>query len=110
MAHRVAPEAECDLSEIWFYVATESGSIEVADRVVDSISGRYLLLASFPYMGRSRDEGFGAGASSFALGPARCTWPPSNSRRSSVPDVWISIEALGRNRPERSYRTGCATR
>ena len=68
MAHRIAPQAECDLSEIWFYVATESGSIEVADRVVDSISDRYLLLASFPYMGRSRAEDFGVGARSFAVG------------------------------------------
>ena len=68
MAHRVAPQAECDLSEIWSYIATESGSIEVADGVVDSISGRYLLLASFPYMGRSRDEDFGVGARSFAVG------------------------------------------
>ena len=68
MAHRVAPQAECDLSETWSYIATESGSIEVADGVVDSISGRYLLLASFPYMGRSRDEDFGVGSRSFAVG------------------------------------------
>ena len=68
MAHRAAPRAEFDLSEIWSYIATESGSIEVADRVVDSISSRYLLPASFPYMGRSRDEDFGGGSRSFAVG------------------------------------------
>ena len=30
MAHRVAPRAEADLDDIWFYVAKESGSIEIA--------------------------------------------------------------------------------
>jgi hypothetical protein len=37
MAHRVAPEAEAELDSIWYYVAKESGSIEVADRLIDSI-------------------------------------------------------------------------
>jgi hypothetical protein len=27
MAHRLAPRAETDLDEIWYYVAKESGSI-----------------------------------------------------------------------------------
>ena len=31
MAHRLAPEAEADLHDIWYYVAQESGSIEIAD-------------------------------------------------------------------------------
>jgi plasmid stabilization system protein ParE len=30
MAHRVAPRAAADLDDIWYYVAKESGSIEVA--------------------------------------------------------------------------------
>jgi hypothetical protein len=32
MAHRVAPQAEAELDDIWYYVAKESGSIAIADR------------------------------------------------------------------------------
>jgi hypothetical protein len=45
MAHRVAPEAEAELDNIWYYVAKDSGSIEIADRLIDSISARFYLLA-----------------------------------------------------------------
>jgi hypothetical protein len=34
MAHRLAPRAETDLDEIWCYVAKESGSIEIANRLI----------------------------------------------------------------------------
>lgn len=68
MAHRVAPLAESDLDDIWYYVARESGSIEIANRLIDNITGRFFLLASFPYMGRSRNEDFGVGFRSFAVG------------------------------------------
>ncbi len=40
MAHRVAPEAERDLGEIWDYIARESGSMEIADRLIDSLTDR----------------------------------------------------------------------
>jgi hypothetical protein len=40
MAHRVAPEAEAELDNIWYYVAKESGSVEIADRLIDSITGQ----------------------------------------------------------------------
>ena len=33
MAHRVAPQDEIDLEDIWVYVSTESGSIETAKGV-----------------------------------------------------------------------------
>jgi toxin ParE1/3/4 len=68
MAHRVAPRAERDLDEIWYYVAKESGSVEIANRLIDSISDRFLVLASSPYIGRSRYEDFGAGCRSFGVG------------------------------------------
>jgi len=68
MAHLVAPRAQTDLDEIWLYVAKESGSLEIANRLIDSITDRFLLLASFPYIGRSRDEDFGAGFRSVAVG------------------------------------------
>jgi toxin ParE1/3/4 len=46
MAHRVAPRAGADLDDIWYYVAQESGSIEIANRLIDSITDRFFLLAS----------------------------------------------------------------
>lgn len=68
MAHRVAPQASADLDDIWYYIARESGDIEVANRLIDSISDRFFLLARHPYLGRSRGEDFGAGARSFPVG------------------------------------------
>lgn len=61
MAHRVAPQAEADLDEIWLYTAKESGSIEIANRLIDTITDRFLTLTSFPCVGRSREEDFGHG-------------------------------------------------
>lgn len=68
MAHRVAPQAAADLDGIWYYVAKESGSIDIANQLVDSITDRFLLLASHAYLGRSRDEDFGIGSRSFPVG------------------------------------------
>lgn len=50
MGHRLAPEAETDLDSIWHYIATESGSVDVADRVVDSITRRFSLLENRLFM------------------------------------------------------------
>ena len=55
MAHRLAAEAEADLHELWYYVASDS-SIEVADRLVDSLTTRFLLLGTYPRAGRRRDD------------------------------------------------------
>ena len=68
MAHRVAPRAEVDLKDIWLYIAKESGSIEVANRLVDSITDRFLTLSHFPYIGRSREKDLGPGYRSLAVG------------------------------------------
>ena len=68
MAHRIAPEAEAELDDIWFYIAKESGSIEIADRVVDSVTDRFVLLTRFPRMGRRRDEDLRPGLRSFVVG------------------------------------------
>jgi toxin ParE1/3/4 len=67
MAHRLAPQAERDLDDIWYYVAKESSSIEVANRFIDTITDRFFMLASFPYIGRARDE-FGPGYRSATVG------------------------------------------
>jgi toxin ParE1/3/4 len=67
MAHRVAPAAERDLDDIWYFVANESGSLDIANRLVDVITERFCLLAGFPHLGRSRDE-FGGGCRSLVVG------------------------------------------
>ena len=67
MAHRVSPQAEADLDDIWYHVATQSGNVEVADRFIDSLTHRFFLLASHPYIGRARDEDFGVGSRSFPV-------------------------------------------
>ena len=68
MAHRVASQAEADLDDIWLYVATESGSMDVANRLVDSIADRFFFLSNFPHAGRVRVLDFGAGTRSFPVG------------------------------------------
>ena len=68
MPHRIAPEAEAELDDIWYYIAKESDSIEIADRMVDSITDRFFLLARFPHIGRRRDEDLRPGLRSFVVG------------------------------------------
>jgi len=68
MAHRVAPEVETELDGIWYYIANASGSLETADRVVDSITERFWLLANYPHLGRSRDQDLRPGLRSFSVG------------------------------------------
>lgn len=68
MAHRVAPTAEADLDDIWFYVAKESGSVEIANRSIDTVTDRFLVISGFPHIGRSRDEDFGPGCRSVIVG------------------------------------------
>lgn len=68
MAHRLAPEVETELDNIWFYLAKESGSTEVADRLIDSITDRFFLLAGHPYVGRRRDQDLRPGLRSFPVG------------------------------------------
>jgi len=48
MGHRCAPQVDSDLDDIWYYVAVKSGSVEIADRLVDSITERFYLLATHP--------------------------------------------------------------
>jgi hypothetical protein len=48
MAHRVAEEVNVELDDIWLYVAKESGSIAIADKVVDSITGCFVTLGPNP--------------------------------------------------------------
>jgi toxin ParE1/3/4 len=68
MPHRLAPRAETDLDEIWYYVAKESGSVEIANRLIDTLTDRFFILAGFPHVGRARDDDFGPGCRSLAVG------------------------------------------
>lgn len=68
MAHRLAPRAETDLDDIWYDVAKESGSIEIANRLIDTLTDRFFRLAGFPFVGRARDDDFGPGSRSVAVG------------------------------------------
>jgi toxin ParE1/3/4 len=45
----------------------ESGSVETADRLIDSLSHRFWLLALRPHMGRRRDD-LRSGLRSFPVG------------------------------------------
>jgi plasmid stabilization system protein ParE len=48
MAHRLAPQAEADLDDIWLYVARDGGSMDVATRLLGSITDRVFFLANSP--------------------------------------------------------------
>ena len=50
----LAPLAESDLAEIWFYIA--EGSPNRADQFVQSLDHKFQTLATQPQMGRSRPE------------------------------------------------------
>ena len=68
MGHIRTSQAGSDLNEIWYYVATKSGSLDVADRLIDSITDRLTLLARYPNIGRARDEDLRLGLRSFPVG------------------------------------------
>ena len=68
MGHIRTVRADTDLDDIWCYVAAASSSFDIADRLVDSITDRFFLLASQPYIGRARDEDLRPGLRSFSIG------------------------------------------
>jgi toxin ParE1/3/4 len=53
---RVSAAAERDLDDIWHYVATNSGSLERANKFVDAITQRISILAHSPKAGTLRSE------------------------------------------------------
>ena len=68
MAIRFGPQIEAELDEIWFYIAQESGSIDIADRLIDSISDHFFLLSKHPQLGRPRDHDLRPGLRSLSVG------------------------------------------
>jgi plasmid stabilization system protein ParE len=51
MAYRLARRAEADLDDIAHYIATESGSLDTASRVIEALVARFLFLADNPMRG-----------------------------------------------------------
>ena len=68
MRHRRSPLADSDLDEIWYYVAFQSGSMDIADRLIVAITDRFFLLANYPNLGRARDEDLRPGLRTFPVG------------------------------------------
>jgi plasmid stabilization system protein ParE len=68
MALRVSAEVEAELDAIWFYIATESGEPEVADRLVNSITDHFFMLSKHPEPGRPRDHDLRLGLRSLSVG------------------------------------------
>ena len=68
MGFRLLPEAEAELDEIWLYVARESGSSDIASRLIEGITDRFWLLAQHPQVGRRRDADLRPGLRSFSVG------------------------------------------
>lgn len=68
MAFSLLPEVETDLDDIWLYIAQRAGSIETANRVIDTITDRFWLLGQRPHLGRSRENDLGKGLRSFSVG------------------------------------------
>ncbi len=64
---RVSRHAERDLDSIWAFVAADSNSFDVADRVIDSITANFALVARQPHAGRRRED-IDPGVRSFASG------------------------------------------
>ena len=68
MRYRVLPHAKAEIDAIWLYIATESGSKEIANRLIQKITNRYWLLVENPRAGRRRDHDLGANLRSFPVG------------------------------------------
>src|SRR5438132_14435467 len=68
MDFRLAPKPNPTWTTSGTSLANQSSSIEVADRVIDSITARFALLARQPYIGRRRDEDLRPGVRSFVVG------------------------------------------
>ena len=52
---RLSAEARADLDEIWIYNASERGEA-AADRIINFLTERFLLLAAMPGIGHTRTD------------------------------------------------------
>jgi toxin ParE1/3/4 len=90
MKLRVARSAIADLDEIWAYIA-EKKSIEVAERLVSQLTGRFSFLAKNPGVGRNRSE-LREGLRSFPAGNHRIY---SAKRRRASSEFFMSVMLHG---------------
>jgi len=51
----VSPEADDDLIDIWLRIAADRDT-ETADRIIDSLHQKFLMLLTTPHIGRAREE------------------------------------------------------
>ena len=56
MAVLVNRKVKVELDEIWSYIATESDSTDVADRIIEAITDTFPQLGKHPQRGRPRDD------------------------------------------------------
>ncbi len=56
MALLLSRQVKAEVDDIWSYVAVESGSVDIADRVVDAITETFLQISKYPNLGRRRDD------------------------------------------------------
>ncbi|HET9305509.1 MAG TPA: type II toxin-antitoxin system RelE/ParE family toxin [Candidatus Sulfotelmatobacter sp.] len=56
MAVLVSPQVKAELDDIWIYIARESASSNIADRVVDAITQTFVRLSKHPNLGRRRGD------------------------------------------------------
>ena len=68
MGYRILPEAEAELDAIWLYIARESSPADAADRLIDTLTGRFSLHGLHPRVGRRRDHDLRSIMRSFAVG------------------------------------------
>lgn len=68
ISHRLSLQAEAELDDTWYYIVKESGSVEIADRFIDTLTRHFYLLAKNPHIGRRRDQEFRFGIRSFPVG------------------------------------------
>lgn len=54
-SYRLARPARTDLDEIWLFIAQDAG-VEIADRFIDTITDRFLMLATMPDAGRAAEH------------------------------------------------------
>jgi len=74
-------EAEADV-DVSLFVARESGSIDTANRLIDTSTERFWLLARYPQIGRRRNHDLRDGLRSFPVGEYVIIYRSNVMRRS----------------------------
>ena len=82
--------AEAELDDIWLYVARESGSIETANRLIDTISDRFLLLAQHPQIGYLRLDARRRPGQAVVQVPGGVALKSAARGRSGVAHIWAA--------------------